>query len=63
MSDCVVVLRSGNGGTSYWLGADDIAMEGTFMWNDGTPVDASTALWKNGQFAFRMVTGNCHVIS
>lgn len=30
---------------SYWVGATDISTEGTFTWNDGTPLPTSSELW------------------
>ena len=58
-----VWLNSGRTGTSYWLGASDIYEEGTFRWIDGTPIDASKAVWKNGEFVFRMIAGNRYIVS
>ncbi|XP_025089987.1 C-type lectin domain family 4 member K-like [Pomacea canaliculata] len=30
---------------NYWVGATDISTEGTFTWNDGTPLPTSSELW------------------
>ena len=32
-------VQSLQGGEQSWLGLSDINTEGTFVWNDGTPVD------------------------
>jgi hypothetical protein len=32
-----------------WLGADDIAEEGKWVWSDGTAVDDGYIVWATGQ--------------
>ena len=35
--------------TSWWIGLSDTATEGTFVWSDGTPLDAGLGLWGNNE--------------
>ncbi len=43
------ITNSGNGivGSEWWIGATDAAMEGTFAWIDGTPLDYQS--WNGGE--------------
>ncbi|PVD31801.1 hypothetical protein C0Q70_07219 [Pomacea canaliculata] len=34
---------------SVWVGADDISTEGSFVWNDGSPLLTSSSLWNTGE--------------
>ena len=43
----VLGLGSTDPGTEYWLGLNDAASEGNFVWSDGTPVDFTN--WTPGE--------------
>ena len=33
--------------TNVYIGAEDTAVEGQFIWNDGTSLTLGTSLWRN----------------
>lgn len=35
--------------TKFWLGLTDLAVEGTFVWQDGTVINSSSPIWELGQ--------------
>ena len=36
-------------GDGFWIGLDDRAEEGAFVWADGTPLEAGDVSWDGGQ--------------